>query len=120
MDLPVSNLGGVGLNTDRAAVTLPPNVWTEIQNGRCDDGAIGPGITWLLWDGAVPNEEATWLLSSVRQDIPYLFVSGNTDVYLWDGSSYIQVNQTIPNTRDARHRPDIPRTELPGAGYAGA
>jgi hypothetical protein len=35
---------------------------------------------------------------AVRQNVPYWFIAGNTDVYLWDGSTNVQVNQTIPNT----------------------
>lgn len=97
MEFTVTNLGEFGVNTDRSSVVLPPNAWTEIQNGRCDDGSIGPGVTWLLWDGSVPNTEPLWLLYAVRQSVPYWFIAGTSDVYLWDGSAYTQVNQTIPN-----------------------
>lgn len=113
MEFPVSNLGDVGVNTDRAAVTLPANVWTEIENGRCDDGSIGPGVTWALWDGSVPNADATWLLYAVRQEVPYWFVAGNDVIYLWDGSSYVQVNQTIPNAPLQRRWSGIFDGEIP-------
>ena len=96
MDLIVENLGQVGLNTDRSPVGLAPNVWTEIINGRCEDGKIGPGTGWVLWDGSVPNTAATWLLFAIRQDVPYWFIAGDNAIYLWDGTSYTQVNQTIP------------------------
>ncbi len=96
MEFFVENLGQEGLNTDRSPVGLPPNVWTEIINGRSEDGKIGPGMGWVLWNGSVPNTAATWLLFAVRQDVPYWFIAGDNAVYLWDGSSYTQVNQTIP------------------------
>lgn len=113
MDLPVEKLGGVGINTDLAPVLLPPNVWTDIQNGRCEDQAIGPGVSWVLWDGSVPNTAATWMLYAVRVGVPYFFVAGDEDVYLWDGSSYIQVNQTIPNSPLQRRWSGIFDGEIP-------
>ncbi len=97
MDLLVNNLGDEGLNTDRSSIVLPANVWTNIINGRCEDGSIRPGAGWALWDGSVPNTAASYLLFAARQDVPYWFIAGDNAVYLWDGTSYIQVNQTIPN-----------------------
>ena len=97
MKFPVDNLGKYGLNTDISSVSLPPQVWTEIINGRCEDQGIQPGITWQLWTNDVPNTNPIWLMNTVRQDTPYLMIGGDSDIYLYDGSSYIQVNQTIPN-----------------------
>lgn len=113
MEFPVTNLGDVGVNTDRSSVTLPPNVWTEIQNGRCDDGSIGPGVSWMLWDGDVPNAAATWLMYVVRQGVPYWFIAGDSEVFLWDGSAYVQVNQVIPNAPLQRRWTGIFDGEIP-------
>ncbi len=97
MKFPVINLGSIGLNTDISSAALPPQAWTEIINGRCEDQGIGPGITWALWTNDVPNTKATWLMNTVRLDTPYLMIAGESDIYLYDGTNYIQINQTIPN-----------------------
>ena len=96
MDITIENLGEFGLNADRSSAGLPLNVWSDIQNGRCEDGGIGPGVSWALYNGSVPNTAATWLMFARRAGLPYLFIAGDNSVYLFDGSTYTQVNQTIP------------------------
>jgi len=113
VELHVSKLGEIGLNSDLSSVTLPPNVWTEIINGRCEDEGVGPGVPWALWNGSVPNVAATWLLYASRLDVPYWFVAGDTDVYLYDGTSYVQVNQTIPNSPLQRRWSGVFDGEIP-------
>ncbi len=93
----VRKLGEIGLNTDLAPTEIALNAWNEIQNGRCEDDTIRPFMAWQKWTD-VSNTAATWLLDTRRAQIPYWIICGNEDVYLYDGTSFTQINQTIPNS----------------------
>ncbi len=93
MDLLVENLGDVGLNRDRSPAVLPANAWTEILNGRCDDGGIIPGLTWRKWVSA--QNSPTWLMFSQCADISWWIVASEDNVYIFDGTTWDRIDQAL-------------------------
>ena len=84
--IPIDNVGQVGIVKETSPWQLPPNVWSDVNNVKTDEGAIRklPGYAEVMATCPI----APYLLTQLTLGIPeFWIVGGLTKIYVYDNTN---------------------------------
>ena len=84
--IPIDNVGQVGIVKETSPWQLPPNVWSDGNNVKTDEGSIRklPGYAEVMETCPV----APYLLTQLTLGIPeFWIVGGLTKIYVYDNTN---------------------------------
>jgi len=90
--IPIHNVGVGGINRDIPPHLLPPEIWSDGQNVRFQDGKV------LKFDGHAavfdpPTVAPYWVLGVPTATSHFILYAGLDDVYVWNGGTHTKITR---------------------------